>query len=410
MKKFTTSSNPAQRIEFAHNLRGVAALSVVICHLLGVFWLNNAAVVSIANTSIYSGEIPSVVGVVNKFSFFSYGHFGVALFFLISGFVIPFSLCKYSRLQFLTARFFRLYPTYIAGFAISAAILYFSSHYFAKPFPYSKEIVTANALIVRDLFWFPSIDGISWTLEVEIKFYILCALISNFIIKSKIKYILLLAVIFVLFTGATSIIADDLLKSSPAAYRFVYLGQLNFMMITFMLIGTVFNLHIRDSIDFKTLVFSAGFLLAAFGIQWNLSIMKPGAYSGVLNYSLALGVFCFFYMAKNLKFPKPLDMLADISYPFYVVHAMYSYVFMRISLNYVNPYIAILIGFGGSIILAALLHIFIETPSNNLGKFVARKLEGVDIFAKLLTSLKKTRSVSGSTVLPPVAELPSKEV
>ena len=150
-------------------------------------------------------------------------------------------------------------------------------------------------------------------------------------------------------------------------------------------------------------------MLAAFGIQWNLSIMKPGAYSGVLNYSLALGVFCFFYMAKNLKFPKLLDMLADISYPFYVVHAMYSYVFMRISLNYVNPYIAILIGLGGSIILAVLLHVLIETPSNNLGKLVARKLEGVDLSAKLLTSLKKTCS-SFSTVLPPVEKLPSKDV
>ncbi len=42
----------------------------------------------------------------------NFGAFGVALFFLISGFVIPLSFQSYGRLDFLVARFFRIYPTY----------------------------------------------------------------------------------------------------------------------------------------------------------------------------------------------------------------------------------------------------------------------------------------------------------
>ena len=45
----------------------------------------------------------------------NWGPFGVALFFVISGFVIPFSFETYGRLDFIVARFFRIYPTYLTG-------------------------------------------------------------------------------------------------------------------------------------------------------------------------------------------------------------------------------------------------------------------------------------------------------
>lgn len=42
------------------------------------------------------------------------GSFGIALFFLISGFVIPFSL-KFGSVNFIVRRIFRLYPVAIAA-------------------------------------------------------------------------------------------------------------------------------------------------------------------------------------------------------------------------------------------------------------------------------------------------------
>jgi len=41
------------------------------------------------------------------------GGFGVALFFLISGFVIPFSFLRYTRTGFAIARILRLWPAYM---------------------------------------------------------------------------------------------------------------------------------------------------------------------------------------------------------------------------------------------------------------------------------------------------------
>jgi peptidoglycan/LPS O-acetylase OafA/YrhL len=88
------------KIQFADTLRGIAAALVMLDHVLGLAGLSPTA----------------------KFPLLSLGQFGVALFFLVSGFVIPISLPKYSVVGFLTARVFRIYLTSIAAFAIALVV------------------------------------------------------------------------------------------------------------------------------------------------------------------------------------------------------------------------------------------------------------------------------------------------
>src|SRR5699024_11527568 len=55
---------------------------------------------------------------------FSYGHYGVQLFFIISGFVIFMSVRRgRSAGDFLIKRAFRLYPAYIASIVITFIVL-----------------------------------------------------------------------------------------------------------------------------------------------------------------------------------------------------------------------------------------------------------------------------------------------
>ncbi len=51
------------------------------------------------------------------------GPFGVALFFLISGLVIPFSFDRHRTGAFLLARLLRIYPTYLAALLIEVLTL-----------------------------------------------------------------------------------------------------------------------------------------------------------------------------------------------------------------------------------------------------------------------------------------------
>ncbi|WP_038953551.1 acyltransferase family protein, partial [Bradyrhizobium japonicum] len=109
----------------------------------------------------------------------NWGAFGVALFFIISGFVMPFSFRSYGRADFLVARFFRIYPTYWVGLTVSLTVLMFCIHLAGDAtFPHTvAQLLIGYALGSRDILWEKSIDGIVWTLEIELKFYLVCALI-----------------------------------------------------------------------------------------------------------------------------------------------------------------------------------------------------------------------------------------
>lgn len=121
--------NDNQRIEFAHALRGLAAFSVLISHFCGVFWTSPGAVATLLNVEATTIEIPAFILSLHFSPHFNYGSFGVAVFFLISGFVIPFSLKKLPAPAFLIARAFRIYPVYIFSLCVGLGAVWLIGRY-----------------------------------------------------------------------------------------------------------------------------------------------------------------------------------------------------------------------------------------------------------------------------------------
>jgi peptidoglycan/LPS O-acetylase OafA/YrhL len=83
------------KIDFANTLRGIAAVAVVISHYFGVFWSDREADASLIKSPALPLDlypVPEFFKWVHPIAMLNWGAFGVALFFLISGFVIPFSL------------------------------------------------------------------------------------------------------------------------------------------------------------------------------------------------------------------------------------------------------------------------------------------------------------------------------
>src|SRR4051812_12421680 len=111
------------KIGFAHMLRGIAALVVLIGHLGHVFWMMPALSLYLGSPEMQPRPWWLAIAIDTYLPVGFVGHFGVALFFLISGFVIPFSLIGRSRGQFAVSRFFRIWPTYAIGLTITAAFV-----------------------------------------------------------------------------------------------------------------------------------------------------------------------------------------------------------------------------------------------------------------------------------------------
>ncbi|MEL6966224.1 MAG: acyltransferase [Pseudomonadota bacterium] len=97
-----------------------------------------------------------------------FSYFGLHVFFMISGFVILWTAQNRSWFSFSLARLVRLWPGYIACVLITAAF----ALAFANPaFPVTLPMTAANLTFFAPAFGQPFMDGVYWTIVLEIIFY-----------------------------------------------------------------------------------------------------------------------------------------------------------------------------------------------------------------------------------------------
>ncbi len=358
------------KLAFANQLRGLAALLIVITHYFGVYYGAQAVVAGVTVSPDLHLQAANWVRYMD-FPFFK-GPFGVAVFFLISGFVIPFSLQKNSRGGFLLARAFRIYPTYLACLGVGMVSIYLSSRYWNLPFALDARRLLLNGLLLHNLFGYASLDTVNWTLAVEIKFYLMAALCGRALLSSR---PLALAAI------ATAIVGLDLLLPAlqtlaPAAYGPVSGAASDLNYVLFMLIGTLFYQHYRALVSTGYLAIGALLLLGAFLLAWHLGIQHDQVPVLAEYYAYALLVFALCYgLREHFRPLRAVDFLADISYPLYVVHALTGYTVLKLLMHQGLDFApAVALALTLAITLAWLIHRTIEIKTSAYGKKLAAML------------------------------------
>ncbi len=104
-----------------------------------------------------------------------YGYLGVDLFFLISGFVILMSAQGRTVRQFTASRIARLYPAFWLCCTLSFLVMW---QWGGAILPVTAPQYLANMTLVEGFSRFSNpIDGVYWSLVVEIKFYILIGIL-----------------------------------------------------------------------------------------------------------------------------------------------------------------------------------------------------------------------------------------
>jgi peptidoglycan/LPS O-acetylase OafA/YrhL len=124
----------------------------------------------------------------------TYGAFGVSFFFIISGFIVslPFAEQKllHKKQVDLTSYFFRRL-TRIEPLYVVTLVLYFIMRVWVLHYQPLHEVLPhffASLFYVHNIVYhdFSLINGVAWSLEVEIQFYILAPLLTNiFFIRNK---------------------------------------------------------------------------------------------------------------------------------------------------------------------------------------------------------------------------------
>jgi peptidoglycan/LPS O-acetylase OafA/YrhL len=151
LDKQNAASRYDARLTSLDLLRFFAALSVVFYHL----------------TYSIDGQVlfPSLDPITR------YGYLGVDLFFIISGFVILWSAQGKTPGEFVVSRFSRLYPLFWLAILITVIVL----RLFGVEFGIVQLL--KNATMLAGYLNASYIDGVYWTLQVELKFYFIIFLL-----------------------------------------------------------------------------------------------------------------------------------------------------------------------------------------------------------------------------------------
>jgi peptidoglycan/LPS O-acetylase OafA/YrhL len=370
------NADPLAKVGFAHMLRGLAALVVLVAHLCQAFWTLPVIATLLGTPAVAPHPYWFTTLVDRMLPPGFLGNFGVALFFLISGFVIPFSVVNRTWPQFAVTRVLRIWPTYAIGLTITALMVILCAGWFGQPRPFSWNTYFLQLIFLQDLSGTISIDGIVWTLEIEARFYLMIALLAGALRLNRMRPIVITAIVLSCFTFTSSLL-PDWLQSAESLYRILYGLTLTAQMLCFMLVGTVFNLLYRQTVTRETAIMAASLFLTAFAMQWALGTMRATLEPGLIAYGAALGLFASAYAFRgHLRVPGILNWLAGISYSLYVIHGVAGYAVIRIAVDLgMGVAVSIAVGAGFAFTAATLLHHFVEVPTQALGKRLAGRLK-----------------------------------
>jgi peptidoglycan/LPS O-acetylase OafA/YrhL len=302
-------------------LRGLAILLVVAAHYL-----------------------PSCFPASQVSFIISFGGAGVLLFFYLSGFLIYRNIQKQTLGVFLSRRFFKLIPAYWVNIAVIVGV----AVVLKNTEPISIRTILANLFLLQEFDGDKVLSGVFWTLQIEVKFYLLIAAFCYFVGPRRIYWVfavlLLLNAALLPVLGRGSTVVTYLICFFPgiAAARALERAWDRPALLEFAAVTCLAGLNLFFALDylagyqaFYALLFSA-LVLVALTINFQSRLL---AFFGRISYSDYL-----FHVMVGLAL---ISMLADDSY--------------------VSRSVALVAAVAASTAVAALCYRFVEKPCINVG-------------------------------------------
>ncbi|RBW47182.1 hypothetical protein DS885_04565 [Psychromonas sp. B3M02] len=314
-----------QRLLELDALRGIAALAVVCFHY---FYRYNG---------IYGHE-----SLIVDWSLV--GKLGVELFFMVSGFVIFWTLNRADKpLDFIVSRFSRLYPAYWCALLITFLIV---SFYGLPGREVSLRDALINILMFQEYLKIPHADGVYWTLTVELTFYFWMFV---FYLRSSLDKA---EILFSFIIGFSILHSIGVIDIPTPIYKIFIMKYLPFFVA-----GICFYKITNQGNDFKRNIFILLF-----------SLLSTSAIYSFKHFLVFAVFYIVFYLALSgrmrfLQF-KPFVFMGSISYSLYLIHQNIGYVIInKFYAMQFNPLIGILVSVILCIVLATIISKFIEKPS-----------------------------------------------
>ncbi|WP_285428324.1 acyltransferase [Streptomyces sp. ISL-66] len=348
------------RLAALDGLRLLAALMVVFHHYVG--YGGNAVAAKNAWTKPVDVVFPTASWLA------SYTWTGVEFFFLISGFVICMSSWGRGLGEFFTSRVVRLYPAYWFAILATTAVV---TLWPLVVQPLGPQDTLLNFTMLQEPFRVGSVDAVYWTLWVEVRFYLLFALVvwKGVTYRRVVLFCVLWTVASVLVTSGRAPLAAYVLMPEYSPY---------------FIAGVAMYLMHR----FRPTMLLWGIV----AVSWLFSVRQVSLYNDTLASSLGrtmdskpavvlmtLGYLVMIILALGgLSWVrgKWLTVAGATTYPLYLLHEHIGWTGIRLLRHHLSPWALVAAMTLGMLATAWLVHRFIERPlSAILKRGITRSLD-----------------------------------
>ncbi len=283
---------------------------------------------------------------------FKYGYLGVELFFMISGFVILMSAQKSSTVKFIIGRLSRLYPAFWISVSFTALVSYYANF---DMFMVSWIDYLKNLSMISGFFYVRFVDGVYWTLLVELKFYFI---IFTLLAIGKIHHYP-----FFIFLWLT-LISYYLLIGLPNSIEFFIFPEY----ASYFMAGSLFYLISEKGANInKYLLLTACYFLSLYNAiagAKELSIHYSTFLSSNIVILIISMFFLIFLLISNHKLvklnSKKFIFFGSLTYPLYLIHQNVGYILFNVLAPYVNKYFILIGTLLTMIYVAYLINRYIE--------------------------------------------------
>src|ERR1700733_9535711 len=395
------------RLAWLDALRGIAALCVVFDHL-------TYSVLQPVHNTVYQ--------------WFDPGQYGVFVFFLVSGYIVPASLERKGSIRgFWVSRVFRLYPLYLV--AVGAMVVLWASGIGSLSGTNSDAVTSsfADVFMLQSVLWAPTVPNVVWSLAYELVFYLmLTALFLSGVHRRSGRYALTF--------GVAAVVLGGILKPGTLSYSLLSPGIVVAITDGLILAGLVLALagRGRTRIAGAALAAATGLLVVAFNsgyaAPWESFTIFALMFTGTVLYRaengeypwrralpvviLVFGIvlvsalwhvspearswvairkgynsleaagltFAVAMLCRNKKVPRPLAWLGLVSYSLYLLHPVLIEIYDSVPWTQNENFVPTELLMTAIFVLVLLVccgltHRFIEAPMQRVGRRVARRLD-----------------------------------
>jgi peptidoglycan/LPS O-acetylase OafA/YrhL len=381
----STSPQSSDRIVWwAHVARASAAIVVLFARFIIEFREQKTLVTLFTfDTPIPLSNIPA------SFAYHAYqwpkehfyidaGSAAVGMFFMLSGFVIPFALERRTLGAFGLRRLLRVYPTLWVATAVSILFIWLTTR--GNPFPLDQAQVITSGTLVAQYGGHNWIDPSYWTIPIEELFYVSAALLAaSRLLRRPAALVTVVAILAAVSLWAGRVLPTPGEVPDALFWARFWIGR-NLGFMIFIYCGVALHMLYRGFWSRRTFLLVAGSIIGLFFIVTHHGPFQrpyiPGDQGATYFNSFVVGfvIFLIFYLIGN-RIPRssPVQILGNISYEVYLTATVIGWTILAWLTNLLGYFWALPVAALAVLVIAYALYRLVEKPTYDLAQRITNQ-------------------------------------